>query len=245
MLIREMTRDECVRVLSETRLARLATARENQPYIVPVYVMYDEATECLYGFTTPGQKVEWMRANPLVCVEMDKVAAYDQWVSVVIFGHFEEVPESPSNNGSDFQAQLRPPQVGEAIPPCSPSKQPRVIANQQEHAWQLLKSHPVWSEPGCTAWAARAHRNSAEPLRSVYYRIRINQVTGHEATRDAKDAIYFDTPGQAADRFGWLRKTMTNIFGGGTKEELAKLSADANTDAAGSPEAAIALTPTK
>jgi nitroimidazol reductase NimA-like FMN-containing flavoprotein (pyridoxamine 5'-phosphate oxidase superfamily) len=245
MLIREMTRDECVRVLSETRLARLATARENQPYIVPVYVMYDEATECLYGFTTPGQKVEWMRANPLVCVEMDKVTAYDQWVSLVIFGHFEEVLKTPGNDGVDFQAQLRPPQVGEAIPPCAADQQPRVIANEQEHAWQLLKSHPVWSEPGCTAWAARAHRDSAEPFRSVYYRIRINQVTGHEATRDAKDAIYFDKPSHAGDRFGWLRKTVTNVFGGGTKEELAKGPADAKIDAVVSPEIAVALTPAK
>ena len=60
--------------------------RENQPYVVPVYLTYDVLSggePCLYGFTTPGQKIEWMRANPLVCVEVDEVTAHDQWVSVI------------------------------------------------------------------------------------------------------------------------------------------------------------------
>ena len=35
-----------------------------------------KASGCLYGFTTPGQKVEWMRANPLVCVEVKQGAAH-------------------------------------------------------------------------------------------------------------------------------------------------------------------------
>ena len=38
----------------------------------------------LYGFTTEGQKIEWMRANPLVCVELDEVENFDQWTSIVV-----------------------------------------------------------------------------------------------------------------------------------------------------------------
>jgi uncharacterized protein len=90
MNIREMSKEESLRVLAGAKLARLACAHENQPYVVPVY---HEASGCLYGFTTPGQKIEWMRANPLVCVEVDEVAAYDQWVSVVVIGRYEELPE--------------------------------------------------------------------------------------------------------------------------------------------------------
>ena len=73
-----------------------SAARENQPYVVPVYLSYDVlpgGEPCLYGFTTPGQKVEWMRANPLVCVEVDDVVAHDQWMSVIAFGRYEELPE--------------------------------------------------------------------------------------------------------------------------------------------------------
>ena len=90
-----MSREECLRVLAGARLARLACAHENQPYVVPVYLAYHEASGCLYGFTTPGQKVEWMRANPLVCVEVDEVAAYDQWVSVIAIRALRGVAGDP------------------------------------------------------------------------------------------------------------------------------------------------------
>ena len=98
MMIREMSREECHRVLAGSRLARLACSHENQPYIVPVSLAFDEASKCLYGFTTPSQKLNWMRANPLVCVEVDDIMANDKWISVIVFGRYEELPET---SGSD------------------------------------------------------------------------------------------------------------------------------------------------
>src|SRR5450755_4358697 len=116
MVIREMCREECLRVLAGARLARLGCARENQPYVVPVYLAYDEASGCLYGFTTPGQKIEWMRGNPLVCVEVDEVAAYDQWVSVIVNGRYEELPEPTGNDTGRLRAPKRPRLVGAVMP---------------------------------------------------------------------------------------------------------------------------------
>ena len=169
MVIREMSREECLRVLAGARLARLACAHENQPYVVPVYLAYHEASGCLYGFTTPGQKVEWMRANPLVCVEVDEIAAYDQWVSVIAIGRYEELPETPESDDARLRAPERPRQVGEAMSPWSADSRHRQCDDEgcddeRERAWQVLKTHPVWWEPGCAASAARAHRDSAEPF---------------------------------------------------------------------------------
>jgi nitroimidazol reductase NimA-like FMN-containing flavoprotein (pyridoxamine 5'-phosphate oxidase superfamily) len=219
MVIREMSREECLRVLAGGRLARLACARENQPYVVPVYLAYHEASACLYGFTTPGQKVEWMRANPLVCVELDEVAAYDQWVSVIATGRYEELPETPGSNGERLRSQEHRRQVGESVPAWSADSHHRQCEeaecdDERERAWQVLKALPVWWQPGSTAWAARAHRDPAEPCIPVYYRIRIDRVTGHEATWDARDAA----PTAPAGRWGWLRKTITRVFGGRSKE---------------------------
>ena len=64
MLIREMTRKECSEVLEHASVVRLACVRDNQPYVVPMYVACHE--KYIYGFTTLGQKAEWMRSNPLV-----------------------------------------------------------------------------------------------------------------------------------------------------------------------------------
>jgi nitroimidazol reductase NimA-like FMN-containing flavoprotein (pyridoxamine 5'-phosphate oxidase superfamily) len=43
-----------------------------------------------YCFSTLGRKIEWMRENPLVCVEVDEIVAHDNWLSVVALGHYLE-----------------------------------------------------------------------------------------------------------------------------------------------------------
>jgi len=66
MVISEMSAEECRDLLARVGFGRLASAHLNQPYIVPIYFAYDR--DRLYGFTTLGRKIEWMRSNPLVCV---------------------------------------------------------------------------------------------------------------------------------------------------------------------------------
>jgi nitroimidazol reductase NimA-like FMN-containing flavoprotein (pyridoxamine 5'-phosphate oxidase superfamily) len=223
MVIREMSREECLRVLAGARLARLACARENQPYVIPVYLAYHEASGCLYGFTTPGQKVEWMRANPRVCVEVDEIAGHDQWTSVIALGRYEELPDTPGNDGASHRALERPRPVGEVVPHWSADSRHRRCDDEgcddeRERALQILKTLPMWWQPACTDWPARAHRDSAGPFISVYYRIRIDGVTGHEATRDAGDAIPYGVPAPPSGRWGRLRRTLTSVFGGRPKE---------------------------
>ena len=91
MIVKEMTRQECVALLSECRLGRLACARDNRPYVVPI--SYAFADNHLYGFSLVGQKIEWMRTNPLVCVQVDQFAQHREWQSVVIYGRYEELSE--------------------------------------------------------------------------------------------------------------------------------------------------------
>jgi nitroimidazol reductase NimA-like FMN-containing flavoprotein (pyridoxamine 5'-phosphate oxidase superfamily) len=132
MVIEEMTRDDCLHVLARTRLGRLACARENQPYIVPVYCVYEEPF--LYGFTTPGQKVEWMRSNPLVCVELDEVRDSDEWTSIIIFGRYDELPET-----SEWQ-------------------------QERARAHELLQRHARWWEPGSAYGARRNPQRPLTPV---------------------------------------------------------------------------------
>jgi len=105
MLISEMSIQECRDLLSRQGFGRLACAHQNRPYIVPIYFAYEP--DHLYGFTTLGQKVEWMRLNPLVCVEVDDVLSHFRWSSVVVLGRYEELPDTPQYSGVRLQAQLR------------------------------------------------------------------------------------------------------------------------------------------
>lgn len=187
MVIREMSRGECLRLLASARVARLACSYENQPLVVPVYLTYHRPSsgeEWLYGFTTFGQKVAWMQANPQVCVEVDEVTACDQWVSVIAHGRYEELPETPPYDEERFRA------------------------------WQILKTRPVWWQPASKAWEVRAHGNRAEPFIPVYYRIRIDRITGREATRDGEDAISHAVPSPSTVRWVWLYKTLRRVVTG-------------------------------
>jgi uncharacterized protein len=105
MILREMSGEECRDLLARVEYGRLATVHRNQPYIVPIYFAYER--EYLYGFTTAGRKVEWMRANPLVCVEVDDVVSHFHWSSVVVLGHYEELPDTPTYRDVRLQAQVR------------------------------------------------------------------------------------------------------------------------------------------
>jgi nitroimidazol reductase NimA-like FMN-containing flavoprotein (pyridoxamine 5'-phosphate oxidase superfamily) len=126
MVIQEMTERECHAMLAAKNIARLACARDNQPYIIPIHVDFEDGY--LYSFATSGQKVEWMRQNPLVCLEIDELTTQTQWASVVVFGHYEELPLTPE------------------------------YADSRRVAERLFQRHPIWWEPASVPLASSEPR---------------------------------------------------------------------------------------
>jgi nitroimidazol reductase NimA-like FMN-containing flavoprotein (pyridoxamine 5'-phosphate oxidase superfamily) len=116
MMIHDMTRQASIELLARTRLGRLACAHEGQPYVTPIYYAYD--SNYLYGFSTLGRKITWMRENPLVCMEADETASPQDWTTVVVFGKYEELPDTPQ------------------------------YEEHRKHAHDLLQTRAVWWEPG-------------------------------------------------------------------------------------------------
>ena len=94
MVIHQLTPAECFELLGRARHGRLACSRHEQPYIVPFSFYLDQPRECLYSFSTLGQKIEWMRGNPKVCVEVDDIVDQFNWTTVLVFGRYEEVGDA-------------------------------------------------------------------------------------------------------------------------------------------------------
>jgi uncharacterized protein len=84
---------ECHEILRRVRFGRLGCARDNQPYVIPIHFAFDG--DSIYGFASLGQKIDWMRANPLVCLEVDEIVDFNVWSSVVVFGSYEELTDAP------------------------------------------------------------------------------------------------------------------------------------------------------
>ena len=116
MVIRELTIQASLDVLARVRLGRLACARANEPYIVPIFLAYHDNS--LYCASAIGQKVEWMRENPLVAVEVDEIDNPQQWRSVIVSGRYEEFADTPE------------------------------MRDQRQLAWSLLQKRELWWEPG-------------------------------------------------------------------------------------------------
>ena len=99
-VVQDLNKQECCELLKRMGFGRLGCASKNQPYVVPIYFAYE--SDRLFGFSTVGQKIVWMRKNPCVCVQADEVAGPDNWASVVVFGRYEELGDDPK------YAALRP-----------------------------------------------------------------------------------------------------------------------------------------
>lgn len=116
MIIREMSRQECLELLAAGRLGHLGCSKDGQPYVVPVHYAY--ANNSLYSFSVPGQKIDWMRQNSKVCMQVQLRDENRGWRSVVVSGLFEELPD----------------RIGSKL--------------ERDQAWSLLQKHANWWEPG-------------------------------------------------------------------------------------------------
>jgi uncharacterized protein len=116
MLIQELDREKSLELLAHLRLGRIACAQGAQPYVVPFYFAYDDGY--LYSFSTVGQRISWMRANPLVCVQTDEIVSLEEWASLVIFGRYQELPDAPE------------------------------FKTERDLAYRLLQREKIWWEPG-------------------------------------------------------------------------------------------------
>lgn len=91
MFITDITLEECRSILAGASFGRLGCSYQDQPYVIPIYFGYE--AEYLYVLSTLGQKIEWMRQNPKVCVQIDHLASETEWMSVIAYGSYQELLE--------------------------------------------------------------------------------------------------------------------------------------------------------
>ena len=91
MKINKLTENECRAVLARASMGRLGCSLQDQPYVLPVYLAYE--SDYIYFFSTVGKKIQWMRANPKACVEVDEIMNQSHWLSVIVTGRYQELPE--------------------------------------------------------------------------------------------------------------------------------------------------------
>lgn len=96
MHVQDLTRDQCWSFLGLRRMGRLGCARDNRPYVVPMNFAIEKPW--FFAFTTAGQKADYLTANPLVCLQFDKIESRQAWTSVVVEGQVEILQGDPEQD---------------------------------------------------------------------------------------------------------------------------------------------------
>lgn len=81
---RDLSKDECLNLLSATRYGRLGLTKGSQPYIVPMSYVYQDGKIYLHS-RGMGKKVEYVTENPRVCFQIDLLEK-ERWSSVIATG---------------------------------------------------------------------------------------------------------------------------------------------------------------
>ncbi|MGH9832989.1 MAG: pyridoxamine 5'-phosphate oxidase family protein [Blastocatellia bacterium] len=78
-------------ILRECSLGRLGCIADGAPYVVPINYFFDGKN--VYIHSAPGRKVDALRANPRVCLQVDEIKDAYHWRSVIAYGTYEEVSD--------------------------------------------------------------------------------------------------------------------------------------------------------
>lgn len=116
MILRDMTMTECEATLSANRIGHLGCISGDRPYVLPIrYIFRNHA---FYSFSLPGRKIDSLRSNPRVCVQVEQLATSEEWQSVLLEGLYRELPDDEKSHGEHMRA------------------------------WELLQERGNWWEPG-------------------------------------------------------------------------------------------------
>ncbi|HSE23129.1 MAG TPA: pyridoxamine 5'-phosphate oxidase family protein [Pyrinomonadaceae bacterium] len=80
---------EAIELIKAGKVGRLGCVDQEGPYVVPINYLLDDGE--IYSHALPGKKINAMRAEPRVCLQVDHIQDDLHWSSAIVFGRFEEI----------------------------------------------------------------------------------------------------------------------------------------------------------
>lgn len=96
MIVRDLTPEEITAVLQKQCYAHLGFLdTQSTINVLPITYVYDD--NCLYSFSGEGGKLQAMRQNPNVCLQIEHLQEPDSWQSVQVWGKYVELERGAWN----------------------------------------------------------------------------------------------------------------------------------------------------
>lgn len=110
-MIGDLNQNEIEHLLQTETICRIGCHADGETYVVPSAYAYHEG--CLYAHSGIGMKVEMMRVNPKVCVEIDHIEDLANWRSVILWGTYEELEGEEAEAARERLVTRLAPQISE------------------------------------------------------------------------------------------------------------------------------------
>lgn len=101
--IRALSSEENIGILQKSVFGHMACSTNDETYLVPITYAFSDGY--IYSHSKLGKKIEMMRVNPNVCIQVEEVKSFFDWKSVIAWGKFEELKEDEAAVGMRLLVQ--------------------------------------------------------------------------------------------------------------------------------------------
>ena len=89
-MILKLGKSKCRTLLSNNYIGHLAYIYKNRPLVIPITYYYDDSINALLGYSGNGHKINALRIDNGVSLEISEIASVNTWKSVLVQGSFYE-----------------------------------------------------------------------------------------------------------------------------------------------------------
>ena len=88
--INALSEVESFQLLEKKTFAHLA-CHHDRIYVLPISYAFEDGT--IYSHSKLGEKIEIMRKNSSICIQVEEIKNFFHWKSVIAWGKFEELKD--------------------------------------------------------------------------------------------------------------------------------------------------------
>ncbi len=90
----DLTSSECIRLLKNNYTGHLGFISQGDPHVIPITYYYNQADNTIISYSEEGHKINAMRDNGSVSLQVEDIISNSNWQSVLVLGTFEEIKGS-------------------------------------------------------------------------------------------------------------------------------------------------------
>ena len=88
-MAKPLAENEARELIGAGKVGHLGCIVNGEPYVVPINYIFEDGA--VYSHSMPGLKIEAMRAQRRVCLQVEEINDNFNWRSALVYGDFEEI----------------------------------------------------------------------------------------------------------------------------------------------------------